>query len=353
MIKRNQQNLKDYLIICASELCVIAGLAAAWGRHKLETGGIGFGLWTHGGRPVVFLATDAGPKAIRQCAYCQHDINFFHSTVRFIEKTFGIQWLKDWHSHHSLGLDNPSGGDLQQIRSIAQKKGVQRWAGIIATTAYNDDDRQLNIKNNSALNLFGQSSRVRINAFLYDDPQAAQERRIPIKVIPGISPIRMALLAGDKIAPEAIGEPFRGFPLELIDYDRFDPSVSADNSSDHVPEAIVSQLRQLPSEAIDENIDLYVEDNLVIVNLQLYEGATVDIAIDQRSPHSIRGIYVKTTPDDEAKDVTDKLLQAGCDIGLAEVYKRLLAKFRKNSTRDMPAGSKNIVEQIRRCGPEN
>jgi hypothetical protein len=351
MIKRNQQNLADHMSIFESELCVIAGLAAAWARHELETGGIGLGLWTHGGRPVVFLATDAGPKAIRQYAYCQHDIDFFHVIVKLIEETFGIQWLGDWHSHHFMGIDHPSGGDLQQIQAIAKKKGVQRWAGIIATTTHNDDTH-LNTKNNPTLNLFGQSSRVRINAFLYDDPQAAQERRIPIKIIPGISPVRMALLAGDKIAPKAIGEQFRGFPLELIDYDRFDPSASSDNSSDQVPEAIVSQLRQLPSEAMDENIDLYVEDNLVIVKLPLYEGATVDIAIDQRSPHRIRGVYVKITPDNEAQDVTDKLFQEGHDIGLVEAYKMLLAELCEKPKRNLARGPRNVIERIRLFGSE-
>lgn len=98
-------------------------MAACMAEHpNLETGGDLFGLWTHDGAPVVMLATGPGLRARHYPTSFYQDASFLESTHRDIHHRHGLVNLGGWHSHHHIGLDQPSGGDLQTV-----------WSGLAET----------------------------------------------------------------------------------------------------------------------------------------------------------------------------------------------------------------------------
>ena len=120
-----------HLVIFESELQFITSNAAEWAG--LETGGELYGLWSHAIRPVVLLATGPGTNATHQSAHFAQDIDYFRRANELLSEELGIQFLGDWHSHHFLGLDHPSGGDSAHIASIASRNDLLRMAEMILT----------------------------------------------------------------------------------------------------------------------------------------------------------------------------------------------------------------------------
>jgi len=95
----------------------VASLASDF--PTLETGGSLFGLWTHGGSPVVSLATGPGPASRHHPTAFYQDPSHLESTHHVAWHRAGLQHIGEWHSHHSLGLAEPSHGDEQTIwRSV-------------------------------------------------------------------------------------------------------------------------------------------------------------------------------------------------------------------------------------------
>src|SRR5207302_535668 len=91
----------------------------------------------------------------------------------------------DWHSHHRLGLTAPSGGDRKRILSLARRNQFTGMTEIIVTL----EDR-------------GAESIIRIHPWLYDlASESGEPFPLRLKVLPGLSPIRQALLAR-KAVPE-------------------------------------------------------------------------------------------------------------------------------------------------------
>lgn len=98
-------------------------MAACMAEHpNLETGGDLFGLWTHDGAPVVMLATGPGLRARHYATSFYQDAAFLENTHQDIHNRHGLVNLGGWHSHHHIGLDQPSGGDLQTV-----------WSGLAET----------------------------------------------------------------------------------------------------------------------------------------------------------------------------------------------------------------------------
>ena len=121
----------EQVLIPESEMRLIAAVSAQWGNT--ETGGTLVGLWTHGSRAVVHLALPPGPDASHEAAHFADDIEHFRSTGALLYERFGVQPIGTWHSHGGLAMDEPSGGDVNQVRSITAKNGIRRWVQIITT----------------------------------------------------------------------------------------------------------------------------------------------------------------------------------------------------------------------------
>jgi transcriptional regulator with XRE-family HTH domain len=165
---------RGYLLTWESELRAIASEASAW---SIETGGDLFGRWQD--IPTVLLATKAGPNAKRDHAHFRLDVEYLRTLSEAMASDWALRYFGDWHSHHRLGLTSPSGGDQKRILSLATKNQFLGMTEVIVTLEEGRDEPV-----------------VRIHPWIYDLPS---EDRGPyplrVKVLPGVSPIRQALLA--------------------------------------------------------------------------------------------------------------------------------------------------------------
>jgi transcriptional regulator with XRE-family HTH domain len=168
------------LVTWESELRAIAAEASAW---SIETGGDLFGRWNEA--PIISLATKAGPNAQRNNAHFRLDVDYLRELSEILATDWALRYFGDWHSHHRLGLSAPSGGDQKRILSIAGRNQFTSMAEIIVTL---EDTR-------------GEPT-IRIHPWLYE---LSTEKNGPLpmnlKVLPGVSPIRQALIAR-KVLPE-------------------------------------------------------------------------------------------------------------------------------------------------------
>lgn len=169
-----------FLLTWESELRAIASEASAW---SIETGGDLFGRWQD--IPTVLLATKAGPDAKRDHAHFRLDVEYLRSLSETLASDWALRYFGDWHSHHRLGLTSPSSGDQKRILSLAAKNQFIGMTEIIVTLEEGRDE-----------------PLVRIHPWIYDlrsDDRGPYPLRV--RVLPGVSPIRQALLAG-RVLPE-------------------------------------------------------------------------------------------------------------------------------------------------------
>jgi transcriptional regulator with XRE-family HTH domain len=171
---------RGFLVTWESELRAIAAEALAW---SVETGGDLFGRWHD--VPTILLATKAGPAAQRNHAHFRLDVDYLRQLSESMATDWTLRYFGDWHSHHRLGLSAPSGGDRRRIFSIASRNQLTNMTEIIVTL---DDSRGEPV--------------VRIHPWIYD-LSSGENSPSPLraKVLPGLSPIRHALLAR-KTRPE-------------------------------------------------------------------------------------------------------------------------------------------------------
>lgn len=188
------QTPRGFLVTWESELRAMSAEAAAW---SIETGGDLFGRWQD--VPTVFLATKAGPAAQRDHAHFKLDVDYLRTLSETLAVSWGLRYFGDWHSHHRLGLSSPSGGDRRRIISIAHRNQFPAMCEIIVTI---DESR-------------GQSA-IRIHPWLYDfTGDADKPLPLEIKVLPGISPVREALLSR-RALPEQSLAAWEGTPIERV-----------------------------------------------------------------------------------------------------------------------------------------
>ena len=162
------------LLTWESELRSIAAEASAW---SIETGGDLFGRWK--GAPIVHLATRAGPNAQRNNAHFRLDVDYLRQLSDIFATDWALRYFGDWHSHHRLGLSAPSSGDRRRIRRIGGRNQFADMVEIIVTL----EDGQA-------------EPTIRIHPWIYDLAGPDNEPApLAVKVLPGLSPIRQALLS--------------------------------------------------------------------------------------------------------------------------------------------------------------
>lgn len=185
---------RGFLITWESELRAIAAEAAAW---SIETGGDLFGRWQE--VPTVLLATKAGPAAKRDHAHFRLDVAYLRDLSETLASSWGLRYFGDWHSHHRLGLSAPSGGDRRRIISIARRNQFPAMSEIIVTLEEGRGD-----------------PTVRIHPWTYDLASDANNPfPLQVKVLPGISPVREALLARRVLAEQSLAA-WEGVSLQRI-----------------------------------------------------------------------------------------------------------------------------------------
>lgn len=166
-MKPTQDTFK--VLIYESEAQKMAEYVAQY--PSIETGGDLFGYWTHSGAPVVMYVLGPGPCSQHHYTSFYQDPDYLHDVGTALYHTHGLQHVGEWHSHHRLGLNEPSSGDIQTVRRGIQR---QRWDRFLLTICTFSSVRETMVWENYFL-------------FIAD---TAEPQPMRIEKLPGISPFR-------------------------------------------------------------------------------------------------------------------------------------------------------------------
>jgi len=182
------------MAIYESELQAIGLESSSWDS---ETGGDLFGIWAE--IPIVYLATRSGPNSVRDQAHFRLDVDYLIRLSVQLEQDWGLRYFGDWHSHHRLELQTPSGGDRARIQRLASKNAFQEMAEFIVTfsRSYNTD------------------RSIRLHPYAYLQLPSEETTDIVPIVLTGISPVRDAL-AKAQVLPEQHLSSFSSFSLDRV-----------------------------------------------------------------------------------------------------------------------------------------
>ena len=219
--------------IFESELHVIADETLDY--PSIETGGNLYGLLSHGRTPVIWLATRPAGNVHRRSTSLELDPQVHNLIMEFAWEQYGVQSLGMWHSHHQIGLFEPSEGDRRRTANFAAKWDQDSYVEILcnlprtgaAEADEPDDDGEdgpreggsedgsLSRKERKALARkekprASQASHGRhpgpvlVAPFMYTDAPRLVRADAQIEVLPGVSPLRTAL-AGASLPGELVG----------------------------------------------------------------------------------------------------------------------------------------------------
>ena len=166
------------------------------------------------------------------------------------------------------------------------------------------------------------SIRIRAHAYLYTNPQRGEKNEVPVRVLSGISPYRLRILADGILDPDDIGEYACGFSKEQIIYDSFDFETGPSVEADEVLKALAAQCQELPREA-QEGIRFEVEGDSITVTLPLPDNGAAQIRCSDKPPFSIQKVCIRNESHAEIVDVTRAILTDRSDIKLDGVYEIL------------------------------
>jgi len=123
--------IADTVYIYQSELKLISEYVLQ--SPETETGGDLFGNWTHQACPVAQVAIGPGPLYEADRAHFYQDARFLKEQGKYWSKKHALHHIGQWHSHHKLGLEEPSTHDDATIYNAIHKYGLNEFLLIIAT----------------------------------------------------------------------------------------------------------------------------------------------------------------------------------------------------------------------------
>jgi hypothetical protein len=291
------------VLIWESEVRAIAVETAAW---TVETGGDLFGRWLD--KPIIFLATKAGPKAQRDNAHFRLDVDYLRDISGPLALQWALRYFGDWHSHHRLGLEAPSSGDRRRIHQVAGRNQFQGMLEIIVTTEGSRTE-----------------PTVRIHPWLYNTGQAGSDP-VParMRVLAGASPIREALIARAEL-PEQDWQSWHNFPLERIRIGdgTLAPVLGAAPEVDAVTrDKIFHHLAEALQTASGSETELHPMPFGSIVVAKIAEPKYLAFAVAAKWPFDILEVHRldRSSGDADAITVRDGLLATDLR-GILEVYR--------------------------------
>lgn len=253
--------------IYESELQNIGLESTSWDS---ETGGDLFGVWTD--IPIIYLVTLSGPNAIRDQAHFKLDVDYLIGLSTVLQQDWGLRYFGDWHSHHKLGLRNPSGGDQNRIKRLAKKNSFQNMIEFIVTFSPQYDlDR-----------------KIVINPYHY---YIALEnyKEVAIIVLKGLSPIRQ-VLSMDTQFPEQKWNDYKSFPTHLIQIPN-EPLTNVPEregfSIMQISERVFSKAVAAFSSIITDKVELHPTTFGSIIVVPVDSNQNVAFAVDREWPHKI------------------------------------------------------------------
>lgn len=326
-----------FLVIFQSELEAIAGLAASAGA--IETGGDLYGLFSHARRPVITLAVPAGPGAIHDHAHFRQDIEYTKQTSNMLRQQYAIQYIGNHHSHHNLGIKGLSGGDIRSTHSIAAKNGYRNMCQILVTFDGESPSRgwRHQAEGNRQGKWFGKPSHedkmtqsssrhgpITVHAFFYEDAMTGQPIRCPLKVIPGVSPMRKVLSSAYSVKGLASKN---SYPLGKIQFDSLDRPVQPpsqepeDRSRDAFLDHVREQTKYLPAKVKDD-ISIRQSVDASIIRIPLGDSHSLILALETEPPYQIISVMIgNQSHDKEPMDITEETISDSYIPRITSVYR--------------------------------
>jgi hypothetical protein len=298
-----RSSLSAALVTWESELRSIAAEASAW---SIETGGDLFGRWK--GPATLHLATKAGPNAQRNNAHFRLDVEYLRQLSEIFATDWVLRYFGDWHSHHRLGLSAPSSGDRRRIRSIGGRNQFADMIEIIVTL----EDGQ------------GEPT-IRIHPWIYDLAGADNEPApLAVKVLPGLSPIREALLSR-RVLPEQDLAAWEKVPLHRIRIGSADvpPVLQASTDVDSATrEKTLSHLAAALQLASGESVEQHSTGFGCILVARLRGPYHLAFALGTAWPMPVLEVHRLNRDDGSAEIVTAPVNLAAPDVqGIVEVFR--------------------------------
>jgi hypothetical protein len=273
----------------------------SFARGSVETGGELYGLRTHAGRPVIFLATPPGPRAIHETDYFEQDLDFFRNTNSFLKNRYGLLFHGNWHSHHLIGLNKSSPRDVASIMAIMEKNPLPDFLQIILTHQ---------APQHGGSRVFSGRRRpghvhidtVRINCYVYGRHSAGEACQVSVRLLSGVSPFRLALRENGDINDSSLG-----FPRRLIPRVRLDLQQDHRLDSDAIPEQLVAELNELP-ESVLETSQLTTDGRRALFTAFLTPTRRLHLLYSLDAPIQPVAVLLEDGDDSAYRDVTSKVL---------------------------------------------
>jgi len=127
----------DKVLIYGNELEAMARFVSDY--PSTETGGDLFGFWTHSGSPVVEYVLGPAKTAEHQSAAFYQESSFLKTAGAIMRDLHGLQHVGTWHSHHRIGLTEPSTGDSTTMQRALDKNQFNAWLLVICNFADKSD----------------------------------------------------------------------------------------------------------------------------------------------------------------------------------------------------------------------
>lgn len=143
----------------------------------IETGGDLFGFWTYSGFPVIQYVIGPGPNTYRASTFFKQDKEFLIENGKYLNEKHGLQHLGNWHSHHQLGLSQPSGHDSNTMAKAIKDNSLNQFFLVIGSIC---------------------DSKTSINGFQYRLGQDTSYNPVSWVILDRESPIREAILKDRK-----------------------------------------------------------------------------------------------------------------------------------------------------------
>ena len=256
------------LAIYESELQMIGFDSASW---DTETGGDLFGVWQD--IPIIYLATLAGPKAIRNHAHFRLDLEYLIALSADLEVDWGLRYFGDWHSHHSLGLASPSSGDKKRIVSVAKKNNFEAMAEFIITFTPTS----------------GAEKQIAIHPFAYLNPPSTSLTDVGLIVLKGTSPVRSMLMAASMLPEQKLGN-YANFTTNRLTI----PIATAQNKQpnpeaykQHIGGRLISSLVDHLATLTTRDIELHEQPFGSIIVIPVNNFENIALAVGNEWPHPV------------------------------------------------------------------
>lgn len=160
-------------------------------NQDLETGGDLFGLWHDDHTAVIQFVLGPGKNCQRTTTSFFQDVEYLEKVGSHLTGKDGLCHIGEWHSHHKIGLKEPSSGDERTVWTNMPKYGLSRFVLFIANFE----------THKSAYDSVG------VGCFLFEGSETSHRRLLSgrFKLLPTESPFRSTFARNSNLMEGAEG----------------------------------------------------------------------------------------------------------------------------------------------------